>query len=149
MAGYGVSIGHRVRVSFVKSGVNNRGNQWQMFTYTESRKNQTTGNYDQLGKYTVFCNNIVPNLKDGDYVTINSITKVLIDKSVYNGREFTNVTLSCNVTPNAPYTPNLVGADETRQNQQQGFTNPYVDNNVDYGDLGNFDVSVDDSQLPF
>ena len=60
---------------------------WQLFTYKESKKNVETGEFDELGRYTIFVNNPQSSLQNGDLVEIKSITKSLIEKNVVNNKD--------------------------------------------------------------
>ena len=139
VSGKGVSVGTKIKVNFLKQGFKQDKSIWQLFVYQESKKNPETGEYDELGRYTIFINNPNQNLQNGDMVTIKSITKALVEKNYYNNREYTNLNLWCEVEYNAPYTPRLV------DNQNQQLNNNFEMQTPSFAD--EYGISEDD--LPF
>ena len=137
---YGVSVGGRIKVGFPKSGNKQDGTFWQLFTYEESRKNQQTGEYDKLGRYTIFVNNPIQQLQNGDTVIIKSITKATIEKNIgKDKKEYINVNCWCDIEMGAVYQPRLVD----NQNQQPQLENTQME-------TPNFsDEFVDSLELPF
>lgn len=131
----GIKIGVRVKVSFPKTGKTNKGT-WQFFTANEVVKNQQTGGYDTIGRYTIWVNNPNPNIKHGDWVVIDKITKSVIEQNDYNGRIYNVNVLYCDCTLQAPYTPQFI------DNQQQAQINYQTPSS-----MPDFNVSADD--LPF
>lgn len=137
--GKGVQVGNKIRVSFVKSGTKQDGSMWQLFTYQESKKNPQTGEYDRIGTYTIFVNNPNNNIKNNDYVTIKSITKILSEVKYVNNKAFNNFNAWCDVELNAPYTPQFIDNQQPQYNQQN------------YNEQMNVPTfsGVDDNDLPF
>ena len=64
--GKGVFVGAKIKVGFPKFGQKKDGTNWQLFTYKESKKNVETGEFDELGRYTIFVNNPQSSLQNGD-----------------------------------------------------------------------------------
>ena len=137
---YGVSVGGKIKVGYPKTGNRKDGTLWQLFTYEESRRNQQTGEYDKLGKYTIFVNNPIQQLQNGDTVIIKSITKTTIEKNIgKDNKEYINVNCWCDIEMGAVYQPRLVD----NQNQQQQLENTQME-------TPNFsDEFVDSLELPF
>jgi F420-0:gamma-glutamyl ligase len=121
--GKGVYVGAKIKVGFPKTGKKQDGSMWQLFMYKENKKNPQTGEYDELGKYTIFVNNPQENLKNGDYVTIKNITKSLIEKNVVNNKEYINISLSCDIKTN-----------EKTQNENFNVVENKVDETLNFDD---------------
>lgn len=110
--GKGVFVGAKLKVGFPKIGTTQKGEQWQLFTYKESKKNPQTGDYDELGKYTIWVTNPNQYIKHNDIVTVKNITKILYEKNFANGKEFLNISVWCEVeltvyTPSLPQQPQM------------------------------------------
>ena len=138
--GKGVQVGSKVKVWFLKSGTRQDGYLWQLFTCQESSYNQETNKYTEIGKYTIFANNSIQGLQNGDMVTINSITKALIEKNIKNNIEYTNVNLWCDITLETVYQPRLVD----NQNQQPQLENTQMET-PNFSD----EFGIDEDSLPF
>lgn len=138
LQGKGVFVGAKLRVSFPKTGTKKDKSLWQLFVYQESKKNQQTGNYDELGRYTIFVNNPQRNLQNGDIVTIKSITKSLIEKKILNNKEYININCWCEIEIN--------GNNNQGANQNQ----PQLEENNQQMEMPSFsDEFVDSLELPF
>lgn len=98
--GKGVFVGAKIKVGFPKFGQKKDGTNWQLFTYKESKKNVETGEFDELGRYTIFVNNPQSSLQNGDLVEIKSITKSLIEKNIVNNKEYININCWCDIETN-------------------------------------------------
>lgn len=129
--GVGVFKNSLIRVSFIKQGVTN-GHKWQMFTYTNSKKNKQTGEYEKLGTYQMYVNNPIDNLKDGDYVKIIDITHFELKTNVWNGKTYQNV--CANITIELPQANNDLD-DNLNTGYEDGFAVPRPDD-FDVADLG-------------
>lgn len=136
----GVQVGSKVKVWFLKSGTRKDGSLWQLFTCQESAYNQETNTYTEIGKYTIFANNSIQGLQNGDMVTINSITKALIEKNIKNNIEYTNVNLWCDIVLETVYQPRLVD----NQNQQPQLENTQMET-PNFSD----EFGIDEDSLPF
>ena len=133
----GIKVGVRARVSYPKMDTTDKGT-WQFFSCNEVVKNQQTGNYDIVGRYTIWVNNPNRNIKHNDYVIIDRITKSTIEHNEVNGRSFYVNNLWCDCTLQAPYTPQF----QPNQNQYN-----YQEQTQSQSQMPNFDVSAD--SLPF
>lgn len=67
--------GIKIQIFNLKEGITN-GKKWQFFFYHSQKKDQTSGEYVSLQKFTVFINNPQEGLRDGDYVKIKSIVSI-------------------------------------------------------------------------
>lgn len=138
--GKGVFVGAKIKVSFPKSGTKKDNSLWQLFTYQESKKNQETGRYDEIGRYTIFVNNPQKDLQNNDIVTIKNITKILTEKNKYNGKDYININCWCEI--------------EKSSNNNLKETNKNQSEDVDFEktmDIPSFDenFSVSPDELPF
>lgn len=136
--GKGVFVGAKLKAGFPKIGTTQKGEQWQLFTYKESKKNPQTGDYDELGKYTIWVTNPNQYIKHNDTVTVKNITKILYEKNFANGKEFLNISVWCEVELTV-YTPSL--PQQPQFNQAQ-YNNDIIPPSFD-------EIGIDDDSLPF
>lgn len=135
----GVTVGNKVRVNFLRTGTKKDGTPYQLFTFQESKYNNQTDKYDELGRYTIFVNNYTPALKDGDNVTIKNITKASISKNVKNNIEYINVNCWCEIEMGTIYQPRLVDDQQVQQPQlEPQMETPTFEDSI-----------VSDDDLPF
>lgn len=137
--GNGISVGGKIKVGFPKTGTKKDGSMWQLFTYKETKKNQQTGEYDEIGRYTIFVNNPQPNLKNGDMITIKNITKSLMEKNIVNNKEYININCWCEIEIINNTNNDNQGANQNQpqfeENNQQMETPSFSDEFVDSLDL--------------
>lgn len=92
---FGVAINTKMTVFNLREGRGQSGRDWQMFTFKERRKGKT-GAFETCGTYTVFVNNI-QSLQNGDIVKVVKITNTKLHKNVYNGREYCDCIVNCDI----------------------------------------------------
>ena len=131
--GYPIKQGTKLKVKFLKQGESKHG-AWQMFTHSENKKNQQTGQYEKLATYTIFINKPIKNLLEDDTIIVQGITAVSASRNVYNGKEYYNIVINWDAT--------LEEKEPNEDNFNLGDTeNPFDFNNED---IDNLDVSDDD-----
>lgn len=135
--GYPIKQGRRLKVKFLKQGESKNG-AWQMFTHSESKRNQETGQYERLATYTIFINNPIKNLSEGDSIIVQGITAVAATRNVYNGKEYYNIVVNCDAKL------------EEQAPNEDNFNLADTENPFDFGgglDVDNLNISDDDLDI--
>lgn len=92
---YGVAVNTKMTVFNLREGRGQNGRDWQLFTFNERRKGNT-GSFETCGTYTIFVNNI-QSLQNGDIVKVVKITNAKQQKNAYNGKEYCNCIINCEI----------------------------------------------------